>query len=378
MRIPRVLALLVLAVLVGLLAPQAASADVTGAAVQGFTVQPTVVKYGDRSKGYQLDSSRVKEVFCQQKAAGFNQAVLTWPLYQHKQSSTKITLRAGAKDRAAAPTDAELVRAIRNAQDCGLKVVLKPHLEIDDNSWRGRIGAARWRSNNKAADAWQKSWNAWLVRYAKIAKKEKAVVEIVIGTEQWGTTLTSKSGTKFNKHNGKRWAKSAKKVKSTLGSTARKRVAVTYAAHTSYESRGLPKVFVRELTRLDLTWYPRVLTVDTSTAALQAEMSKDFTKYFDVVAKKYRKPIVFAEIGFPSVKADKQYLKRGSLTADDVDLGLQARRYRAALNLMDSRGYVKGVMLYRAENTTWSGGSHDPWLTWQNKPARHVIEEFLR
>lgn len=376
--------LIPVAVLLAGLASTPAQADVTSSkAIQTANIQPNVAK---NSKGQvyvqQLDSGGSKAVYCDLKETGFNGVVMTWPLFQHTRDSTVITSRAQGKDRSPTPTSEQLQRAVKNAQDCGLTYIAwKPHLEVDDNSWRGRIGT---RTNskgkviggwsNKQADAWTRSYRGWINDYATQAKS-LGVSELTIGTEQWGSTLTKFGSVKLNKYNAKRWAETAKQAKKRGG----KKVKISYAAHTSYELRGLPKTFAksRYLDLLEFTWYPRVLTADTSVKALQAEMMKDKKKYFDYALKKYKKPMMCAEIGFASVKADKQYLKRGSLTSADVDEQLQSRRYQAALNVLD-KTKVKGVSLYRVDNDPMSGGPKDPWLTWQRKEAEKVIARTFK
>ena len=87
------------------------------------------------------------------------------------------------------PTDAELIHVINLAHKLGLKVMLKPHLdlrnEIENDWWRGEIGPdftseAQWA-------AWFASYRDFIEHYAQLAQTYGAD-QFCVGTELLGTT----------------------------------------------------------------------------------------------------------------------------------------------------------------------------------------------
>jgi len=324
------------------------SAHVTDGSVQAANMQPMVDN--------QLDSPGAQQVFCDLSTTGFNTVTLVIPLFQAARKATTITPRAAGPGTAPTPSDAQLVTAIRNARQCGLKVVLKPHLELPGGEWRAHIKGGR---------RWQAAWNTWLVHYAKIGRAE-GVDTLVIGNEQKGAVLPKGSSA--------RWVKTVAAVR-----RANPLIKVTYAAHTNDEALLLPKKFVSKLDFLSLTYYPRPHTKSPSVAKLERSMRSDKTRYFDKIYRRYRgKHIVFAETGFRSIALKDYYAKGPQQVAQAVvDTDLQRMQYEALLHFLDGISYVDGVMLFRAHNPPTAGGPQDPSLTWQGKPAEAVIARYL-
>lgn len=377
--VPAVLAAASVAAACGLASP--AAADVRGKHMQAANMQPDVMTRPDGTRRIAgLDAPGAKAVYCDLRETGANHVTLTWPLTQKTTTSTHITLREPnlAYGRIGSMSEKQIRRAIRNARACGLKVVLKPHLEVDDNTWRGRIGAEAWAHDDKAADAWQREWEKWLLRYAKIARTEKGVDQLVLGTEQWGTVLAGRNGVAFNPHNPARWAKTAKKVKTALRKTKQgRKVHVTYALHTGYEAAGFPKVFAKQLWELGFTWYPNRDVTDQSLAGQTAAMRADFDKKLAPLHKRTGRKLFAAEVGFASLKWESRYKKRAEQTPDDVDMARQATQYRAALTVLDATPYVDGAMIYRVGNVPDAGGPNDAWLNVQGKTAEGVVADFF-
>lgn len=75
-------------------------------------------------------------------------------------------------------TDDRIIREIRLHRSLGLKTQLKPHLWMMDGSWRGQIH----RLSRPAWDAFFEIYQAWILRYARLAKAE-GVGTLGIGVE---------------------------------------------------------------------------------------------------------------------------------------------------------------------------------------------------
>ena len=97
----------------------------------------------------------------------------TW--YQEKCYTTKIFPTEKS------PSDESLIHAINKAHSLGMKVMLKPHLDIIDTSegsWRGEIACI----SEPDWNAWFESYRDFILHYAKIAQENKVEI-FCIGTE---------------------------------------------------------------------------------------------------------------------------------------------------------------------------------------------------
>jgi hypothetical protein len=82
---------------------------------------------------------------------------------------------AVAPDRAKTPSDQSLLSAMREARRLGLSVMLKPHVDLRDGSFRGDI-----RPRDTAA--WFASYRAMIAHYAQLAARGEAR-SFVVGVE---------------------------------------------------------------------------------------------------------------------------------------------------------------------------------------------------
>jgi Glycoside Hydrolase Family 113 len=94
--------------------------------------------------------------------------LVTW--YQADATATTI-----APNPNSTPTDAAVVAAIQEFHNQGLKVMLKPHVDGTDGSWRGTFQPSD-------TDAWFQSFTAFAEHYAAIAQ-DNNVEMLCFGTE---------------------------------------------------------------------------------------------------------------------------------------------------------------------------------------------------
>lgn len=78
------------------------------------------------------------------------------------------------------PSDASLVAAVAEAHDVGLRVMLKPHVDLVDGTHRGEIDPAD-------PTAWFASYRSFIGRYADLAARS-GVDQFVVGTELEGVS----------------------------------------------------------------------------------------------------------------------------------------------------------------------------------------------
>jgi len=101
--------------------------------------------------------------------------------YQESYDSTEI------KRMKNTPSDRSIIHAIEKAHELGLKVMLKPHVDLisksDGTYWRADIGCA----NEKKKKKWFREYQNFLLHYARIAKRLEVEI-LCVGTELSFTT----------------------------------------------------------------------------------------------------------------------------------------------------------------------------------------------
>ena len=113
---------------------------------------------------------------------GSNWVSIIVTCYQETYVDTTITC-----DLPRTPTDSDLIHAIRQAHALDLNVMLKPHLDLNNDPvhWRGDIGTGF--TNEAEWLAWFAGYQTFFGRYAALAEAE-GVRQFSVGTELVGTS----------------------------------------------------------------------------------------------------------------------------------------------------------------------------------------------
>jgi len=176
-----------------------------------------------------------------------------------------------------------LIAAIRSARAAGLRVILRPYIDIDGNAWRGMIKPS-------SLDQWFASYQNFQLTFARIAQQER-VDGFVIGSE-----MVSISGY------ADRWRALAKAVRGVFKGW------ITYQAVWN----EAPKVrWWRSLDAIDLSaYFPLVTKSSPTTKQLVAGWRRfvqpdgqvfNWVEQIDQMRKRYRRPVFFGEIGYRTV-----------------------------------------------------------------------------
>lgn len=192
-------------------------------------------------------------------------------------------------------TDEELRTAIRNAHKLGLKVLLKPVLDVRTGQWRAEI-----KFNN--AEDWEKWWanyKQFVLHYAKLADAEKVEL-FTLGGEMISTE-------KFEAH----WRDLARQVRGVFKNP------ITYNANHG----GLEKV--RFWDAVDLisvsAYYPVGKGADSTVEEMRASW-RPLRTHMKAVSERYKKPVFFIELGMASVRGNSRrpahWAKEDSLPYD--------------------------------------------------------------
>lgn len=103
----------------------------------------------------------------------------TW--YQDNTASLEINASSSKT-----PSDKGIEAVITKVKSLGMKTVLKPHIDLLDNNWRGNIA----HTLDTEWTTWFEDYTNFITHYAQLAEKN-SVDMLVIGTELEGTTHRS-------------------------------------------------------------------------------------------------------------------------------------------------------------------------------------------
>jgi hypothetical protein len=292
-------------------------------------------KYASRSTGHILKDLRDIGV-------DHIQFVVTW--YQPKYNSAKIF------PSYLTPSDGSLKSAIRTARKLGFRTMLKPHLDLVDKEnnvyWRGDIA---FDDENKW-DEWFKSYEKFILRYAKMAEKEHIDL-FCIGDE---FVMASKET--------ERWRKIIRLVRKVYNGR------ITYAAHwDTYKYIGfwddLDYVGISAYFPLTDKNYPSLEDIMSGWKRWNDEIT-EFQLYVE-------KPILFTEIGYScSSGVAKEPWKKGKRPCD---YEMQAKCYEAFFATVWKAKWMNGVYWWHAGP---SGEKHGiPNFQIAGKPAEEVVKD---
>lgn len=253
-------------------------------------------------------------------------------------------------------TDAALAWAIDDAHARGMKVMLKPHIDVEDDTWRGMIQPADTR-------AWFADYRAMMEGYARLAGAHN-VEMIAIGTELWSMTVPE---------NAPEWHAIIGSIRSLYGGK------LTYAASQN-EYRGI--TFWDRLDFLGVDIYFPLTDMARPTIN---ELMAGWTGYNGVYGRanwvsnieawqsRWNKPVIFTEVGYRSAtftaRSPWDYSSAGEYDGD-----LQARAYDAVFRVFGNRPWMAGALWWN-----WgvgdNGGAGDTNYTIANKPAELVVSD---
>jgi len=255
------------------------------------------------------------------------------------------------RDEKDTPDDQALVHAINQAHSLGMKVMLKPHVDIQTDDWRGDI--------IPSAD-WFASYQDFIIYYARLAAKYN--VELFsIGTELVNTTLPIWQS---------RWEELIKETREIFPG------ALTYSANwDEYETVGFwdrlnfigidayfPLTREKDPTKEELVtaWQRHALQID--------QWLKD---------EQLDKPVIFNEIGYCSADGTntQPWAVLSNLPESCIDQGEQADSLEAMLVVCSTYSWFKGFYW-------WNYFPQERWsplgYSIQGKPTEEVFADWLK
>lgn len=253
------------------------------------------------------------------------------------------------------PSDAAVRRAIDDLRGRGLKVMLKPHVDVRDGSWRGAI-------RPRDTGGWFASYTDFIVHYAALAQASGVELFCV------GTELATLSDARRRRD----WEAVVAAVRGVYGGP------LTYAANAT--SPGDEYTSVSFWDRLDLmgidAYAPLTGRTDPTRPELVAAWSRN--RYGQNMVAAFRnwqaahgKPVLMTEIGYRS--ADGTNRAPFDFTASAApDPAEQADCYAAVYEVWSRESsWMRGIFWWNW--TVSPPGPGDTDYTPQGKPAEAVL-----
>jgi glycosyl hydrolase family 113 len=253
--------------------------------------------------------------------------------------------------------DAVVRRAVEELHARGLKVMLKPHVDVQDGTWRAQIAP-------RDPARWFASYGAFLDHYVALARDER-VEMICIGTE-----LASMSGSQY----AAQWSALVARIRGQYSGL------LTYAANGVSAADEFTSVsFWSQLDLLGADVYtPLTDKKDPTRQELAAGWRSnrdghDMLAAFHNWQQSYGKPFVFTEVGYRSADGANRAPWDYSAAAP-ADDGEQADCYAALYDVwLPERGWMKGPFWW-----AWDVSAPGPGDTGYNprgKPAEAVLRQ---
>lgn len=267
-----------------------------------------------------------------------NWTALAYAAVQDTAQSTDVRFRD-----APTVTDDEIVSAVREAKGLGLKVCLKPVVNVADGTWRAHIGFFdRDVSGEPTWAEWFASYREFIVHAARLAEAEGCDM-LCIGCEM-------------------------------VRADAREAEWRALIAAVRVEYSGLVTYNCDKYQEDRVTWWDAVDVV-TSSGYYPIDRWEDELDRIERAVAATGKPFFFMEAGCPSREGSAQRPNDWSLPGE-VSPGEQLRYYRVMFEACAQRAWVGGFMLWDWPARLYPAGeaaSNDDYCPY-GKPAG----EYLR
>ncbi|MDH7494214.1 MAG: hypothetical protein QHH44_10025 [Candidatus Saccharicenans sp.] len=267
--------------------------------------------------------------------------------YQDNINSTVIDYNS-----AYTPNDDSVRHMINYAHQLGLKVMLKPHVDLlnDPHHWRGQIGL---HFNEAAWGQWFSSYRQFILHYAQIAA-ETGTEQFCVGCELDATVARAQD-----------WRQVIAAIREVFPGT------LVYA-DDQVESKPEAVTFWDALDLIGQDLYP-VLTSKTNPSVSDLCYGwKRLLNRIKELSERWGKPVLITEIGYRSVQGAAQrpwdWQKEGP-----VDLVVQRKCYEAALRMVAGRPYLAGMYWWQWFPDLDIGGPNDTSFSPFRKPAEKVL-----
>lgn len=271
---------------------------------------------------------------------------ITW--YQDRHDSTDIR----RTDRT--PTIRSTRHLINKAHSLGLKVMLKPHVDlidkIDGTYWRGDIGFY----NDDDWNEWFDNYNDYILRYARLAERMDVALFCV------GTELA------FASQKTEKWRELISEVRDIYSGE------IVYAANwDEYKS-------VKFWDDLDYVGIDAYFPLTYENSPTVEDLKKGWNRWINEIEswlhhQNVDRQVIFTEIGYASTPHAPSSPWQGG-THGNAEPEIQEKCYRAFFETVWHKPWLAGVYWWKWNTNKRAGGVYNRQFTPQNKPAERVLE----
>lgn len=253
-------------------------------------------------------------------------------------------------------SDRGIIHTTQLAHQAGIKTLLKPHLWLMDRSgkWLGDIEMtteADWQT-------WYKNYTAFILHYAQLAEANQ-IEALCIGTELMKPAVTHE----------KEWRQIIGEIRKIYHGQ------LTYAANWYLEYEQIK--FWDDLDFIGVQGYfPLTKKYNPSYTDLTAGWEPHVTA-LQKMALKYRKPIVFTEVGYKSTPDAAiepwKWPERGEAANIPFADETQARCYQALFEMLWRRNWFGGTFIWKWYPQVRDNHRDHRDFTPQHKPAEKIL-----
>lgn len=243
--------------------------------------------------------------------------------------------------------DAEVKGMIAYAQGIGLKVILKPMVNVADGTWRAHINFFDYDVPCEPTwSQWFDSYREYLNHYAKLAE-ETGCVMLVIGCELVNSDRREAQ-----------WRETISQIRQHYNGL------LTYNCDKYQEN--------------NLTWWDAVDVISSSGYYPIDKWEQELDRIEQVV-NHYQKPFFFCEVGCPS-REGSQYLPNDWSFSGEVSMIAQSRWFEKMFTACDKRNWIQGFGIWdwKARLYLREMALKDDDYGVYGKPAAAIIREFYK
>ena len=334
----------------------------TRAAAQPGPLPPGWIK-GVNMISYAPDPYKIsnqRDAIASWKATGANAIAFAPRWFMDAPTSTTIT----PDPNLGSPSDQSLIAVIDEAHRQGLRVMLRPYLDVKDGSWRADITPAN-------VTAWFANYTAFIGHYLDIARAHN-VEEFTLGVE-----LINMTAPRYDSN----W--------SALIANARARFPglLTYSANWGKP----PRIEYSQITwwgKLDYIGISAYFPLHEGDSPTKEQMVAGWTSYTDhwggtytwindlkLLHERFNKDVVFTEIGYGSYVNSPARWDQPQKT-NVLDLGVQDRAVDATIQAWSAIPWFRGIYWWHWEPYVGGGGTNDTSDALNNKPVVQTLTRW--
>lgn len=252
------------------------------------------------------------------------------------------------------PSDASIRAAAAHAKSLGMRVTIKPHLNVLTGEFRGNINAAD-------PTTWWTNYTAFILQYAALAEEVGAEL-FVIGTE-----LETMNASGFASN----WRALAASVRAVFSGS------ITYASNRLGEAVNSTWWDAVDYIGIDL--YDALTAPGTPNpgvdALIAAFYSQNIVSNIDRISRKWSMPVLLTEIGYYS-RTDTAG-DPGTISAGATSEQAQADIFEATFRVIGEMACVKGMFIWVMSPSTGGAVGGYEWLPGQTI-TQGIFKRFWR